>query len=338
MPTCKMSYIDIGPLQRFLAWWWPSLLAWLPTQFQPRRTRATPWRFLRWDGHTLDPQVAGQHDPRPAVLLLPSREVLIRPLQLPATAAGKLRDIAYYEVERQTPFTVDQVYFAAVPQAASLQRSPDTLIASLVVVPKHNLDRAVTAVSGVAQRLVAVDVLGSDDLPVGVNLLPVTRRYHLSQRWRNWNLALSTSCCIAVIGFAIATLHAWQRGIDQLEDQARPLLAQAREIQQRQEALSDALALSSIPTPVASVTMLESLSSLSANLPQGSHLTRVEFEAGTFSLQGHTDDLSGMLAALKTSPLWTAPELTGSRTSADGKSQAFSMRLHLRKHPTRTTP
>lgn len=333
-----MSYVETGPLSRFLAWWWPSLVAWLPEKRQRKLLPARPYRYIRWDSQAFDPQVERPDDQRPAVLLLPAREALVRTLQLPANAAARLLRIAHYEVERQTPFTVDQVYFAAVAQPASRQRSPYSLLASLIVVPRHMLDRAVTSVSGVTTRLIAVDVIGTDNKPLGANLLPPSRRYRTPIRWRNWNIVLGVTCCIALIGIAIAAMHARQRGMEHLEEQAGPLLAQTAIIRQRQAALKRARSLS-VPTEGAQpTTMLDALSELSAALPLSSHLAHIEFKGGVITAQGQTDDLTGVLEALRANRLWKTPELTGSRTLLDGKSQAFSLRLRVRQHAVTRAP
>lgn len=333
-----MRNYETAPLRRISTWWWQSLLACLPRKIQQLLSGAEAYQLIRWNGQAIVSSIDQPDALLPGVLLLPAREVLIRTLQLPAAAATKLRDIARYEVERQTPFTLDQVYFTAVPRPLSIQRSASTLLMALVVVPRHVLDQAVASTLAMNSRLIAVDVIGADGDPLGANLLPVSRRFRTPTRWRNWNIALGITCLIAVIGIAIGALHARQRGMERLAEQAAPLFTQTTTIEQRQAALERARSLS-VPTPQTSpTTMLEALSELSAALPLSSHLARIEFNDGVFTAQGQTDDLSGVLEALRANRIWNTPELTGSRTLPDGTSQAFSLRLRVRQSAVPRAP
>jgi len=80
----------------------------------------------------------------PRWLLLPAQGALRRQVTLPGAAAGRLRDVLRFEIDRQTPFSADEVYFDARP----LGRRGDGMIdAELVVVPRARLDAALAALA-----------------------------------------------------------------------------------------------------------------------------------------------------------------------------------------------
>ena len=293
--------------------------------------------MLRWTEGSVEVPAGSPGGDTDAVLLLPGKLALVRPLQLPATAVSRLRDIVQFEIERLTPFSPDQVYFDAV-LTRPLERGQATLSASLIVVPRQTLDAAVEAAATYAARLVAVDVEGGDGTPLGANLLPVSRRYRPPERWRRWSIALALICVIAGFGFLMGLLQARQRGIEQLDQQAATLLAQAAQIQRREYALAQMHRFSlgsSWPEPP---PVLGVLSALSAALPPDSHLLHIELKDGLVTARGQTADLSAVLTGLGNSSIWKTPELTGSRTLPDGKTQEFSLRLTTHGRPAVHTP
>lgn len=323
-----MSFPHGASLKRLWPWWWRSITAWLHERAYQRLNPEPKHRLLHWDGNTLSetspPGAAAE-----TVVLLARHLGLVRSLQLPNAARRHLLNVVRHEIERQTPFAAEQVYFDAVSSAAPAGMQ-NNVIVSLVVVPKTTLDAAVAAANDVMARIVCAD-LGHGESRLGANLLPPSRRYRTPIRWRNWNIALGVTCCIALTGIAIAAMHARQRGMERLEEEARPLLAQTATIRQRQAALTRARSLSVPTNQSPPTTMLEALSELSATLPLSSHLAHIEFKGGVITARGQTDDLSGLLEALRANRLWKTPELTGSRTLPDGKSQAFSLRLRVRQ-------
>ena len=340
-----MSPGQHASLGAFWTWWWPSITAWLPENLHHRLAPVPNFRILRWIEATLDWEGASSEAELDAVLLLPQKEALVRKLQLPESAATRLRDIAYYEIDRQTPFSPDQVYFDAVlttplwrGQGQGQGQGQGTFTAKLIVVPKHILDEAIEAVVACTTRLVAVDVEGADGAPLGANLLPIPLRYRPPERWRRWNIALAAVCVIAAFGLSTGLLHARQRGIAKLEQQATAVLAHAADVQRREAALSEIRRASLPGGQTAPPSSLDLLSGLSATLPLDSHFIHIEFSDGVVTARGQTEDLPGVLTALRDSRLWASPELTGSRTLPDGHRQEFSLRLRLRSGQAQRAP
>lgn len=279
----------------------------------------------------VESSVATSEDDAETVLLLPRNLALVRSLQLPSTAASRLRDVVRFEIERQTPFTQEQVYFDAVPDPA-FRRGKETLSVTLVVVPRARLDAAVESAATHTTRLVAVDITDAIGNRFGANLLPAPSRYRRPELWRRWNIALSLVCMIAFIGLLIGLLHARERGVTELTRQTETILAQASDVEQRAAVLGEARRLSEHLPLADSPTALELLSQLSATLPTDSHFIQIELDAGVITARGQTRDLPAVLSALGKSSLWGTPELTGSRTLPEGDKQEFSLRLRLRNH------
>lgn len=124
-------------LQEFAAWWGRELAGMVPARLRRLLSREPRWLFLDIDGNAsrivdaagtvlwhglntgdppkilLAPQRAGASHTKIAVRLAP-QNVLVRRLELPAAAATNLRQVLAFELDRQTPFAEDQVYFDSV--------------------------------------------------------------------------------------------------------------------------------------------------------------------------------------------------------------------------------
>lgn len=332
-----MAYGKQSPLERFWAWWWPSLLAWLPAGARPSGSPDTP-RFLHWNGETF-----AETAPHPAgasadtVILLPRQMALVRRLRMPAAARSRLRQAASLEIERQTPFAPDAVCFDALPHP-SVTADAATFEATLAVAQKVLVETAVNAAVDEGIHPVAVDVEDAQGIPLGINLLPGRLRPAHSARWQRWNIALSLICLLASCGTLIGLLHARQRAITDLQTRFQPLREQAADTLHREHALASLERLRATAVGNGQPTSLELLAELSKRLPADTHLLQMRLSEGSISLRAQTGDLASALQGLRKSPLWDEPGLTGSRTLPDNRSQEFSVTLTLKTPPAEDRP
>ena len=120
-------------------------------------------------------------------LRLAGREALRKNLSLPAAAGDNLRQVLTFEMDRQTPFAADQVYFDHRIRG----RRPDGQIdVELVTVPRDIVDSAVRRVAAWGVAPDRVDVPAQGDDPWTPDLLAASRpEAGSSVRWPNLALA-----------------------------------------------------------------------------------------------------------------------------------------------------
>ena len=322
----------------FFAWWWRSLVAWLPTRWraalgidrgrlllQPEpdavQLRLQDGEGLRDLGHVPGLADAGPDPlatllaPRltdlPRWLLLPGVRALRRRLVLPAAAAERLRDVVSFEIDRQTPFTADAVAFDA--RLLGRRDSDGQLDVELIAVPRTALDAQQALLGPLADNLAGVDVAGSDGLPLGVNLLAPALRRRQVDPWRRWNWLLAGIAVITLVLALWTLLQNRRAAADELQRLTDREAASARQVSQQRQQLVDLVAGRAFldRQRAGRPTAVELLDELSRRLPDGTYLEKFSIEDNRMLLIGLSNEASALVGRLEGSKLWRAPALTG---------------------------
>ncbi|HTL14900.1 MAG TPA: PilN domain-containing protein [Thermomonas sp.] len=254
----------------------------------------------------LSPRIAGL----PRWLVLPASTGLRRRLTLPAAAADRLRDVLGFEIDRQTPFSADDVHH----DARLIGRRGDQLDAELVVVPRAALDQALATLGEpLVATLAGVDIAGPDGLPLGVNLLPGARRRRRRDPRAAWNAGL------VVIALAAAGAGLWQiRGnreaaADALEAAVKLRSQKARDVSAQKKELVDLVeGLRFLQqTRNGRPTTVEVLDELTRRLPDDTYVEKVSIEGDNLLIIGLSSQAPQLVEKLQSSKLWHAMNFTG---------------------------
>jgi general secretion pathway protein L len=258
----------------------------------------------------------------PISLLLSPKHVLRRQLQLPLAAEAKLHEVLGFEIDRQTPFNLDQVYF----EHRIIERLPQTkqCQVELIVVTKAFLEKQLQTLGPIASRISSVDVYTDKKQLLNINLLPGHLRAKQSnqQRWQRWFFALGA---VALLAIAMSLmLHNRQNALAEWTDKVEKAKVQARHanaIRQQLQRTSDADVFlknfrSSQPT------MLALLNDLTQRIPDDTALDKISVNEGRLVLVGQSKQAAALVGQLQDSKLLQAPALAGavqpdSRTGRD---------------------
>lgn len=340
----------------FLRWWRTSLLAWLPVRWQWALGWAPARLLLQVEGDALllirevgplrteagrlpwPCDVAGlaqRLDPRlyrlPRVWLLPADQVLRRTLRLPAAAAPRLREVMAFEIDRQTPFSADQVSFDV---RALGESAPGQLDAELVVLPLARLEQWRQAVGGWADAVSGIDVIDATGVALQVNLLPVTERHRSSDPQLRVELLLGGAALALLVLAGGRLLDNRERGAAALREEvehsaraARGVAGQRAQLQALVEGASF-LAGERARRP----SMLAVWNELSRLLPDGTYLEKIGVENGQLQLIGLSREANQLVPLLQVSPLWQRVNLTGvlQADGAAGGRDRFTLTAELR--------
>jgi general secretion pathway protein L len=349
-----------SPLPRFFAWWGGELGALLPAAWGRLFGGGAQWYLLQRTGQRWELRRAGEtgvraqwpHGTEAAIeqaalsaairevdredlrlaLLLPAAAVLRRRLLLPRAAADNLQQVGAFEMDRQTPFRVEQVYYAVLE--LDTPAPAGRFFAELVAVPRDTLDPLLTELENAGIHVDAADVAeGAGRL--GVNLLPPARVPHRTHPRQRLNLALAGAAVLLLVLALAQWLDNREQALATMQAQVQDMQAEAQQVAALRQELQDNAGAASflVRRKQNRVTMLDLLLDLTRRLPQSAWLERLSVDpSGQVGFQGQAPQAAALIDALKDSKIVRDPNFQGSiqPDPATGKER-FYMVAQLRQ-------
>lgn len=328
-----------SPIPRFLAWWGGELRACLPLRWRQRFRVAERTVLLRREGdelivlaqrssglEELGRLAATPPEALPAalnelldeetrdarrVLLLPPHVVLRRTLHLPVAALDNLSSVLGFELDRQTPFRADQVYYDSRVSKydADARQAP----VQLALVTRERFAQELKDINGLASTLSGVDVLDSADTRAGFNLLPPEQRVRRSHTFALLMAGLGAVTLFLlwlgmsqIIDNRIDAVQRLQAEVDVQRNEARAVL-RLREDLDAAVAGANFLAVEKASQP----SMLLLIDELTRRLPDDTFIERMSVSRGELTLAGQSTQAPKLVELLQDGVTFRAPALSG---------------------------
>ena len=347
-------------LHRFLTWWGRELAALVPVRvrdwFMERREEvragidggelvltppapATPVRIaLVPEAAAARPLVAQalvrDEEPPAVVLALPGARVLRRTLELPMAAEENLRQVLGFELDRQTPFRAEQVYFDCRVQRRDL--AARQLVAEFALVPRAAVDAELATLEAAGVPLEAMDGVDANGERLGFNLLPRERRAPRARFWLKVNLALAALALLLLGAVMAQSVANRERALAALEARTDKAQVEARSVAALRNTLKQAIDGASFLTERKSARppTIDVMLDLTRRLPADTWLQRFSVNADQVQLQGQSREAAALITLLQQSPYLEGPALQGAITpdARTGKEQ-FLIQAKLRNPP-----
>lgn len=350
-----------SPLPGFLHWWGAELTAMLPARLRGwvRRGPDALWLTVTDESISLyrartasslakisvsmppDAQrgafvqacVGIDPDDRRLLLVVPQAQVLQRSLAMPLAAAGDPRRVAGYELDRQTPFKPEQVYFDARIAAASAPAGQVML--DLYVVPKAEVDPALEHLARIGVRPDAVDVQTGDGSLAGIDLLPPGQRPRRVDRRQRINWVLGAACVLLVVLVLAQWLGNRRAALVTMQDEVAAMRAKATQSEQLRAQLTGAIAASKflVKRKMENPAPLQVLDNLTRSLPASSWLDAMTLDdSGGLDIKGEAAHAAALVDALGKSKLFAEPKLQGViQPDPETGKERFELVAHVRK-------
>lgn len=346
-----------SPLPAFLAWWKGELVGCLPERwqawFQDRRetwlasisdddlvfhrdTRAEPIaRFaLNQSPEALRDELVqllgrGPNPDRRLILAVPPAVVLLRSLQFPPAVEQNLRQVLTFEMDRQTPFKADQVYFdySAEPVAAGKQLRVD-----LALAPKPALDALIERARVLDLALDGADVVAAGtQARRGFNLLPEAARARRSNPQLRLNLILGAAAVLLLFLAMQQSVANRAEALEQLRANVEQARTEARAVTALRNQLNTAIDGAGYLTAkkLQAPSILRVLGDLSERLPDDTWLERMTFRESGLEIAGQSDEATKLIALLQESGTLSNPAFMG-QVSPDVRTRKERFTLNAR--------
>lgn len=347
-----------SPIPPFLSWWKAELVGCLPPRWQAWfQDRRETW-FAIVDGDELRFQKEGQGEPfarfdlaqqpdivradvqrmlgsgpspeRRLLLAAPAGAVLRRSLQFPVAVEQNLRQVLSFEMDRQTPFKAEQVYFdyQVEPLPGGKQIKVD-----IALTPKPTLDALVERSRALGLALDGIDVpkAGSAPRRQGFNLLPESQRARQRDPQKRLNLILGASAVLLLLLVMQQSVANRAQALDGLRVQVDEARTEARAVvalrNQLETAVNGAGYLAARKGEIASVFRV--VGDLSERLPDDTWLERLTFRDGSLEIAGQSAESTKLIALLQDSKVLVNPAFMG-QISPDARTQKERFTLNAR--------
>jgi general secretion pathway protein L len=355
------------PIPRFFSWWGRELVALLPARWRALLAERSDALLLESQGSELvlwrqsgtrcvelgrialnEPAEVQKStyaqlrrridDPDlPQFFCIRSERTLRRTISLPAAAEDSLRQVLAFEMDRQTPFKAEQVYFDYRVRARTAAER--NLQVELTVVPRAQLDQELAVLQGSGALLDGVDCwsAGSGSMRAGLNLLPPERRLKRKNLRLRMNLALGAAALVLLVTVMLQSLANREAALAAMTQDVEKAQNEAKQVMQLRRTLEDTIGSANFlsrkkhETPL----MVVLLNELTKRLPDDTYLERVSVdEKNRIEMQGLSSDASRLIALLQKSDLLTNPSVQGTiQPDPRTKKDRFNITLEFRSLP-----
>ncbi len=315
-----------GPLPAFFDWWFGQLTELLPARWRAALATKDAELWFTVDGSRLLVRTPADASPEPLaeldlgapdgllvafdeslsedlrnrrrVLLLPSSQVLRRRLQLPAAARENLATVLGFELDRQTPFRAEQVFFDS--RLLPHDKAAKTVPVELGLVPREPVKAALIALGPLVGQLDAVDAV-SAGLRMGFNFLPPAQRRQRAHRalWINLGLIAASALFLVLamghlVDNRVAAVESLRAESDLQRDAAREVAVLRKSLE---EAVAGAnfLAVRKKTAP----SMIELLNTLTEVFPDNTFIERLNVAGTTLSMTGQSGQAARLIEMLR---------------------------------------
>ncbi len=335
----------VSPLPGFLHWWGGELRELLPVRWRGWFSSGADWHLLQHSDAQWTLRRSGQREPlaswsdaddaaagdvrappaalvaalrgvdpedRRLALLLPQAAVLRRPLTLPLAARDNLLQVVGFEMDRQTPFSVAQVYYAV--RELDTPAGPGRFNAELVAVTRGTVDPLLARLREQGVSIDAVDLAQADGR-LGINLLPSEQTPRHVRPRRRLNLMLAAAC-VLLLGLLLGIwLHNRQAALEQMQADVESMRGDAQRVASLRQQLQDNAGAAGFlaQRKKNTISMLSLLQEVTVRLPATTWLERLSVDnTGQIGFQGQSQQAAKLLDALKDSRLITDASFQGS--------------------------
>ncbi|WP_052700412.1 PilN domain-containing protein [Methylocucumis oryzae] len=274
------------------------------------------------------------NDPRlgkaPIILRLSEREAISKALNLPIAAKENLTQVVAYELDRYTPFTPEQVYFAVI-QDNNSQHDQEQLKALLILTPREVLDGLYEDCKALGLAPQIADYQNTPNhlhtLEDGYNLLPDWLQQKSSKTPKLIHASLIAS--IIVLSLTALILPVWlqYQTVTALGDKIKLIEKDAKKIKALESEI-DAVVNESqklIDEKNASPKVVEMLNTLSAVIKDDTWLSYLQYSDKHLQIQGESPSASTLIGVLEETEMFS-------------KARFVSPVTQNKRHQIRTLP
>ena len=260
-------------------------------------------------------------------LLIPRAHILITELSLPAATQKNLNSVIGYEIDRLTPYKMNEVYFDHKIQGISNEGR--NILIKVFIIPKVILDETLAKFSGLNIRFDGVKVNGEDGI---INILPKSLRSNLNKTEKNARLLWTLAVLALTFAFIAPLLYLRQNTIN-LEKKAATLMPKAQTLSELEGNLNNLIIgnnfLSNRKAELVPVLVISN--ELSRLMPLDSYIEALDYDGKRITIRGLAKQASALSSLLESSAYFSEVTQTAPIVSDGRGSERFGFSIKVEK-------
>lgn len=275
------------------------------------------------------------------VLCIDNDRVLRRSVALPAAAEANLRQVLSFEMDRQTPFKADQVYFDS--RIASRDASGRNMQVEMVLIPRSQLDAEIAAIAGGSLPMDGIDTWKGGGLPQRrhVNLLPAERRSRRRSLRAPVIIALVVVALLLLIANMAMSLSNRSQAVEMMRADVDRMDTTARKVRAQRQTLEESISGANFLAEKKRTTpaVIAIIDDITQRMPDNTFIERLNIENNQVQLQGQSSEAAKLIALLSASPYLGNPNFQGPiQPDARSGKERFQITAELKRAAAADTP
>jgi len=269
------------------------------------------------------------------IVRLPDHQALRKQLVLPVLNEADLEQALFLQIDRQTPFAPEEVYFDY--RVRERDTRSDRLVVEMSVAPRPVVDHAVEMIRGWGLQPVAVDVIDNEaQRSPQFNLIADRHGGGSVRAWSPVNAVLGAAALALLVAAVYIPLDQRRLAAEALHAQVAAAKSEAEEAlqlrQQLEEYYSDSRFLDRqkglLPT---TITVMDELTRL---FPDDTWLFELQVRGREIQVSGYSSAASALIASIDGSPLFKTPSFRSPVTQDQRLGlERFSLSFEFEERP-----
>lgn len=252
--------------------------------------------------------VVDQRALRKATVLIADDQLLTRYVHLPLAVEPDIANVLNYELDRLTPYSPDQAFFAYKVTKRDIPGG--TIVVRLVLIEKWYLEQVVSQVENLQVTVSAVCPISGFELERHneasrvINLLPAERRPPAEALLSKSSKKMLLATVVMLISVLLLPVYYHQKRIEEIHQNINSFEKRARQISEKRGELARTLDIrdSLIERKNKELSKVEVLHQLTHIVPDHTWVTRIAVENGETKIDGESDKASTMIELLESQP------------------------------------
>ena len=255
------------------------------------------------------------------LVLVDEKKVLIKDLTFPLSSEPKIRNILVFEMDRQTPFSIEQVYYDYQIMDRDYQNKKLRL--KLYVIPKNIIDAMLGKIHNLGLIPDNIHVYSGDEINSNVDLITASGRPREITNIDVPTRIIFVITCFLLFSVLYIPVLRYQKMLNILKNDVEQTRMEAMKVvplkKEKEQILERNRFLSDIQTDRRSI--MEILAELSRILPDNTFLNRLIINGNNIQLEGESNTATAILPLLEQSVMFKNAQFRSPVTRNDANSR-----------------